>query len=139
VIKRSDNGKATVVARYMDWKHGLEDMRSNLWLFPRGMNRQGLAGEKSLSWTAKYGSVIPPAYDLVSTDGMNEKSLACHMLWFAESHYGKRDESNPGLSISLWLQFLLDNFGNVKDTLDYVEGHPLGQIHRQHDGELCVT
>lgn len=121
VIKWSDNGKATVVARNMDW---LEDMKSNLWLFPRGMSRPGLAGENSLTWTAKYGSIITSAYDLASTDGMNEKSLACHMLWLAESDYGKRDKSIPGLPISLWLQFFLDSFANVKEALGYVEGHP---------------
>lgn len=88
-------------------------MKTNLWLFPRGMNREGLARKSSLSWTSKYGMVIPSAYDLASTDGMNEKSLACHMLWLAESDYGKRDENIPGLSVSLWLRFFLDNFANV--------------------------
>ena len=97
VIKWSDNGTAIVVASNMDW---LENMRSNLWLFPRGINREGLAGKNSLTWASKYGSVITSAYDLASTDGMNEKSLACHMLWLAESDYGRRDEKIPGLSVS---------------------------------------
>jgi penicillin V acylase-like amidase (Ntn superfamily) len=121
VIKWSDNNTAVVVARNMDW---LEDMKSNLWLFPRGMNRNGLAGKNSLTWTSKYGSVITSAYDLASTDGMNEKSLACHLLWLAESDYGKRDERIPGLSISLWLQFFLDNFASVKEAVAYAENNP---------------
>ena len=45
VIKWSDNGTATVVARNMDW---MEDTKSNLWLFPRGISRVGLAGQNSL-------------------------------------------------------------------------------------------
>ncbi|MFZ1876699.1 MAG: linear amide C-N hydrolase [Nitrososphaeraceae archaeon] len=121
VIKWSDNGTAIVVARNMDW---LENMRSNLWLFPRGINREGLAGKNSLTWASKYGSVITSAYDLASTDGMNEKSLACHMLWLAESDYGRRNENIPGLSVSLWLQFVLDNFANVDEVVTYVENHP---------------
>jgi penicillin V acylase-like amidase (Ntn superfamily) len=121
VIKWSDNNTAVVVARNMDW---LEDMKSNLWLFPRGINRDGLGGKNSLTWTSKYGSVIMSAYDLASTDGMNEKSLACHLLWLAESDYGKRDERIPGLSISLWLQFFLDNFATVKEAVAYVGKHP---------------
>jgi penicillin V acylase-like amidase (Ntn superfamily) len=121
VIKWSDNGTAIVVARNMDW---LEDMRSNLWLFPQGISREGLARKNSLTWISKYGSVITSAYDLASTDGMNEKSLACHMLWLAESEYGKRDENVPGLSISLWLQFFLDNFADVEEAVTYVENHP---------------
>lgn len=121
VIKWSDNGTATVVARNMDW---MEDTKSNLWLFPRGINRVGLAGQNSLTWTSKYGSVITSAYDIASTDGMNEKSLACHMLWLAESDYGKRDDNSPGLSVSLWLQFFLDNFANVDEAVAFVQDHP---------------
>ena len=121
VIKWADNGIAIVVARNMDW---LEDMKSNLWLFPRGMHRTGLAGSSSLTWKSKYGSVITSAYDLASTDGMNEKSLAGHMLWLAESDFGKRDENIPGLSISLWLQFFLDNFAKVDEAVAFVKDHP---------------
>jgi len=121
VIKWAYNGTAIVVARNMDW---LENMRSNLWLFPRGINREGLAGKNSLTWASKYGSVITSAYDLASTDGMNEKCLACHMLWLAESDYGRRNEKIPGLSVSLWLQFVLDNFANVDEAVTYVENHP---------------
>jgi choloylglycine hydrolase len=51
---------------------------------------------------------------------MNEKSLACHMLWLAESGYGRRNEKIPGL----WLQFVLDNFKNVDGAVTYVENHP---------------
>lgn len=36
----NDNGRAVLVGRNMDWK---EDLKSNLWLLPRGMKRHGLA------------------------------------------------------------------------------------------------
>jgi penicillin V acylase-like amidase (Ntn superfamily) len=121
VVKWSGNGVAQVAARNMDW---LEDMKSNLWLFPRGIQMDGLAGQNSLEWISKYGSVITSAYDFASTDGMNEKSLAGHLLWLVESDYGKRDESIPGLSISLWLQFFLDNFATVREAVEYVQDHP---------------
>jgi penicillin V acylase-like amidase (Ntn superfamily) len=77
VVKWADNGVAVVIARNMDW---LEDMKSNLWLFPRGIKREGLAGQNSLTWTSAYGSIVTSAYDMASTDGINVKSLACHML-----------------------------------------------------------
>ena len=41
--------------RNMDWN---EDMMSNLWVFPRGIRRNGLAGPNSLDWQSRYGSVI---------------------------------------------------------------------------------
>ena len=43
-----------VTGRTMDW---LNDMKSNLWAFPRGMERDGAAGANSIRWTSKYGSV----------------------------------------------------------------------------------
>jgi penicillin V acylase-like amidase (Ntn superfamily) len=121
VTRWSENGIAEVVARNMDW---LEDLKSNIWLLPRGINREGLAGKNSLKWTSKYGSIITSAYDICSTDGINEKHLAGHLLWLAESDYGKRDENIPGLSLSLWLQYFLDNFAYVKEAVNYVENHP---------------
>jgi penicillin V acylase-like amidase (Ntn superfamily) len=75
VIRWSDNGVAHVIARNMDW---VEDTKSNLWIFPRGISRDGLAGKNSLKWTSKFGSVITAAYDVSSTDGINEKGLAGH-------------------------------------------------------------
>jgi penicillin V acylase-like amidase (Ntn superfamily) len=121
VVKWSDNDVAVVVARNMDW---MEDVKSDLWVFPRGMIREGLAGQNSLTWTSKYGSVITSAYNISSTDGMNEKSLAGHMLWLAESDYGKRDENIPGLSVSLWLQLFLDNFATVNEAVSFFQEHP---------------
>lgn len=122
VTRWSENGIAEVVARNMDW---LEDLKSNIWVFPRGINREGSAGKNSVKWTSKYGSIITSAYDICSTDGMNEKNFAGHLLWLAESDYGVRDENIPGLSLSLWLQYFLDNFAYVNEAINYVEKHPL--------------
>jgi penicillin V acylase-like amidase (Ntn superfamily) len=121
VTRWSGNGIAEVVARNMDW---LEDLKSNIWLLPRGINREGLAGKNSLKWTSKYGSIITSAYDICSTDGMNEKNFAGHLLWLAESDYGQRDENLSGLSLSLWLQYFLDNFAYVNEAVNYVENYP---------------
>lgn len=68
----------TVTGRTMDW---LEDMQSNLRIFPRGMARGGHMGKESLKWTSKYGSVIASGYESGTSDGMNEKGLvAKHAL-----------------------------------------------------------
>src|SRR5262245_11424237 len=71
-----------ITGRNMDW---VEDMRSNLWAFPRGMQRDGAAGPNSIKWTSKYGSVITAAYDFATTDGMNEKGLVANVLYLAPS------------------------------------------------------
>ena len=48
-----------ITVRSMDW---MSDLGSNLWAFPRGMQRDGAAGPTSIRWTSKYGSVIATAY-----------------------------------------------------------------------------
>ncbi len=115
----ADNGQAVVVARNMDW---IEDMRTNLWAFPRGIARSGLSGDdNSLQWTSKYGSVAASSYDVGTADGVNEKGLVVNALWLAASDYGKRDPKLPGLSLSLWTQYMLDNFATVDEAVAATE------------------
>ena len=116
VYQGKDN--TVLTARSMDWK---EDTRSNLWIFPRGMKRNGEIGKNPLEWTSKYGSVVASAYDICSTDGMNEKGLVANLLWLAESEYPQWDGKKPGLSIAAWVQYILDNFATVDEAVSYVE------------------
>lgn len=116
VYQGKDN--TVLTARSMDWK---EDTRSNLWIFPRGMKRNGEIGKNPLEWTSKYGSVVASAYDICSTDGMNEKGLVANLLWLAESEYPQWNGKKPGLSIAAWVQYILDNFATVDEAVSYVE------------------
>ena len=104
-----------ITGRTMDWS---EDMHSDLWLFPKGVKRNGSAGEKSVEWTSKYGSVVVSAYNIGSADGMNEQGLVANLLYLAESNYGKPKGDVPLLSISLWAQYVLDNFATVSEAVD---------------------
>jgi choloylglycine hydrolase len=117
----SDAGRAVVAGRIMNWP---EDTRTNLWAFPRGAERVGLAGKNPLKWTAKYGSVAAGFYDTATADGVNEKGLAVSVLWLDEADYGTRDESVPGLSTTLWGQFYLDTFATVADAVKFTEATP---------------
>jgi choloylglycine hydrolase len=103
--------------RNMDWK---TEMHSNIWIFPKGMDRNGEAGENSLSWTSKYGSVVTSAFEIASTDGMNEKGLVANLLWLPEAQYPVRDENKPGLAITVWVQYMLDNFATVEEAVNFI-------------------
>lgn len=107
-----------ITARSMDWK---EDIYPNLWIFPRGMARSGETGPHSLKWTSKYGSVVASAYDICSTDGMNEKGLVANLLWLAESEYPDYDGKKTGLTIAAWVQYVLDNFSTVDAAVKDLE------------------
>jgi penicillin V acylase-like amidase (Ntn superfamily) len=112
------NKDMVITGRTMDWK---EDTRSNIWIFPRGMERNGEVGKDPMRWKSKYGSVVTSAYDICSTDGMNEKGLVANLLWLAESSYPQWDGEKPALSIAAWVQYMLDNFATVNEAVSEIE------------------
>lgn len=115
VYKGPDN--TVITARSMDWK---DEIDANIWIFPRGLERNGNVGPNSVKWTSKYGSVITSAWDIATTDGINEKGLVANVLWLVESEYPKYDPkgSARGITISAWAQYVLDNFSTVKEAVD---------------------
>jgi choloylglycine hydrolase len=110
-----------ITGRSMDWS---EDMRSNLWVFPAGIERDGNAGPRSPRWRSKYGSVVVSGYDIGSVDGMNERGLVANALYLAETQYGKPDPKRAPLAISLWAQYVLDNFSSVAQAVDALGREP---------------
>lgn len=112
----ADAGDAVVVGRNMDFH---TDLMTNLWKMPRGVTRDdGVTG--ALTWTSRYGSVIATAYDITAADGMNEAGLAAHILWLGESDYGPRDDARVQLSQAVWLQYFLDNFATVAESVAWM-------------------
>jgi len=117
----NSNERAVIVGRNMDW---FEDIRSNMWILPRGVERSGLAEVNPMRWTSTYGSVVLTTYDIGVADGVNEMGLAAHMLYLPETSVGPRDESLPGLSMSLWVQYYLDQFATVDEAVKSFETSP---------------
>lgn len=110
-----------LTGRSMDWSL---PMLSNLWIFPRGMARNGAAGPRSVEWTSKYGSVIVSGYDISTVDGMNEQGLVANLLWLLNSEYPKDDGKTPRMSLAIWAQFFLDNFATVDEAVAWLRDHP---------------
>lgn len=112
-----DANGSVIVGRNMDFHM---DLLTNLWKFPRGIERSdGVDG--SLTWKSKYGSIVATAFDLIATDGMNEEGFAGHILWLAESDYGKPEASATQLSQAVWLQYYLDNFSTVAEAVAWTK------------------
>ena len=103
-----------IVGRSMDWG---EDMMSNMWVLPRGMQRDGRGGKNTIAWESKYGSLIVTAYDIGTAEGMNEKGLVVNELALAESDYGKPPAGAKVISLSTWPQYVLDNHATVAETV----------------------
>ncbi|MDQ8034506.1 MAG: linear amide C-N hydrolase [Bordetella sp.] len=121
-----------ITARSMDWK---VDVGTNLWIFPRGMTRDGAGGPNSIRWASKYGSVIASGYDISTTDGVNEAGLMANLLWLVESDYPKPDGGKPPLAISLWAQYALDNYATVAEAVSALEKEPYTIVTDKVPGE----
>lgn len=103
-----------ITGRTMDWK---EDIGSNLYLFPRGIKRMGYNKENAVQWTSKYGSLVASGYDIGTCDGMNEKGLVASLLFLPESIYTRPNDTRPVMGMSIWTQYVLDNFATVSEAV----------------------
>jgi len=123
-VLSADNGQAVLTGRNMDWP---VNIGNELWVFPRGMKRNGLIANP-ITWTSKYGSMILASFFLpgkgATVNGMNEKGLAADALWLDKSDYGVRDERVPGLAISLWAQYIIDNYATVEEAVQALRKTP---------------
>jgi len=112
-----------IVGRGMDWNDST--MPTDLWAFPKGMERDGGIGKNPVKWTSKYGSVVASIYNAATVDGMNEQGLVGNVLYLAESDYGDPAKTGkPTLSIGAWLQYFLDNYATVKEAAEAMQDAP---------------
>ena len=111
-----------LTGRSMDWKL---PMVSNLWVFPRGMARDGAAGPRSAAWTSRFGSLIVSGYDIATADGMNEAGLVVNLLWEVEATYPEDDGFTPRVSLAVFPQYLLDRYATVAEAVDDLRTNPV--------------
>lgn len=130
VVYHGPNG-TYLTGRSMDFD---APMTSNLWVFPRGMERHGAAGPRAVQWTSSYGSLIVSAYDIAAVDGMNEAGLNANLLWLADTRYPEDDGTTPRLSLSLWAQYFLDQFATVAEAVEHANATPLQVVSGEIPG-----
>ncbi len=111
-----------LTGRSMDWKL---PMVSNLWVFPRGMARDGAAGERSATLTSRYGSLVVSGYDIATADGMNEEGLVVNLLWEVEAAYPEDDGTTPRISLSAFPQYMLDRYATVAEAVADLRENPV--------------
>lgn len=117
VLHVSKDNKFIITGRNMDW---FERYPGSLWKFPRGISRDGLNKQNSLKWTSKYGSIVmvqTASGQSGAMDGINEEGLVANLLYLTETSYGKRDITRKGVSTSIVIQYILDNFKTVDEAI----------------------
>lgn len=106
-----------ITGRTMDWMD--PSAKTALWVFPKGMKRDGGVGTNPIKWTSKYGSIATSFYDLGTADGMNEAGLVANLLYLKETEWGDAAATNkPTLSAGAWAQYFLDNYATVKEVVE---------------------
>lgn len=110
------DAQSALVARNMDWE---ETIPTQFRIYPRGMEHHGNVSDGlSLRWTSKYGSLVVASYeDAIVSEGINEAGLSVHLLTMSDSDYGQRDKNTPGISLRMWAQYYLDQFGSVAEAV----------------------
>lgn len=74
--------------------------------------------DNTVKWTSSYGSVVTAGYDIGVCDGMNEKGLVANLLFLAESDYHRPGDNRPVMGLSIWTQYVLDNFSTVDEAVE---------------------
>jgi choloylglycine hydrolase len=120
------NDLAVFAGRTMDFPVSTEPM---ITVLPRGIQHDGglFAGERidevnPAVWTSKYGSIVTSVYGAGTADGVNEKGVAMHLLYFIPADFGARDPSKGGLQAALWGQYVLDNAASVEEAITLLDG-----------------
>jgi penicillin V acylase-like amidase (Ntn superfamily) len=110
----------------MDWA---EDPGTDLWAFPREMERDGGMGDGSIKWKSKYGSVIASFYNIATVEGMNDAGLVANALYLVESDYGDaKGSGKPLISVGAWTQYVLDNYGTVAEAVAALSQEPFAIV-----------
>lgn len=95
-----------IVGRSLDWKTPIP---TNLYVYPRGMAKQGNTVDGSIKWISKYGAVYAVSYDGGITEGMNEKGLVINGLFCKGTVYVNEETANrPAMSMAMFVGWLLD-------------------------------
>ena len=97
-----------ITGRGMDWSDPTAPF--SIFSFPRGLERTGAPVDNTITWRAKYGSVVCSMYGAATADGMNEQGLVANVLYksmgFVVTEEGPAEEigfERPSISMELKL------------------------------------
>lgn len=85
---------------------------------PRGVGHNGGSEENAAQWKTKYGSVVIYADSIFPMDGLNEKGLSGHTLFYTDgSQVQQNNLDKPVIETQAWLSYILDNFATVDEAV----------------------
>ena len=110
-----------VIARCLDWKTPIP---TNLYVYPRGIEKESSDQAGAIHWTSKYGAVYAVSYDGGITEGMNEKGLVVNGLFCKGSVYSNPStEGRPPMSLAVFVAWLLDLNATTDECVEVLQKH----------------
>ena len=115
------NDSLYIVARSLDWKTPIP---TNLYVYPRGMEKKGSAKPGAVTWTSKYGAVYAVSYDAGITEGMNEKGLVVNGLFCKGTVFSSpATKGRAPISLSMFVGWLLDTCETTDEVAALLKAH----------------
>ena len=139
VYQGADGDKPVVmVGRTLDWRTPIP---TNIYVYPRGVEKESMSQEPCLHWRSKYGSVIAVGYDVGVTEGMNEAGLVMNGLFCKGTIYtvAPKDSETPVMSLAMIVSFFLDNFQSVDEADAWLKVNRFGINGQTFDGGTVST
>ena len=139
VYQGADGDKPVVmVGRTLDWRTPIP---TNIYVYPRGVEKESMSQEPCLHWRSKYGSVIAVGYDGGVTEGMNEAGLVMNGLFCKGTIYtvAPKDSETPVMSLAMIVSFFLDNFQSVDEADAWLKVNRFGINGQTFDGGTVST
>lgn len=110
-----------IVGRSLDWKTPIP---TNLYVYPRGMEKYSDNKPGAIKWTSKYGAVYAVGYDGGVTEGMNEKGLVVNGLFCKGTVYSNPStKGRPPMSLSMFVAWLLDQNATTDECVEVLKKH----------------
>lgn len=110
-----------IVGRSLDWRTPIP---TNLYVYPRGIEKVGNTGDNVVRWKSKYGAIYAVSYDAGVTEGMNEKGLVVNALFCKGTVYSNAEtENRPGMSLAMFVAWILDQNATTKEAVEVIRKH----------------
>ena len=121
-----------IVGRSLDWKTPIP---TNLYVYPRGMQKVSSDRAGAISWTSRYGAVYAVSYDGGITEGMNEKGLVINGLFCKGTVYeNAQTAGRPPMSLAVFVAWMLDTHETTDEVVATLKKHDFNISGQTFDG-----
>lgn len=131
------NDSLYIVGRSLDWKTPIP---TNIYVYPRGMEKKGSDKPGAVSWTSRYGAVYAVGYDGGVTEGLNEKGLSVNGLFCKGTVYENDSTSGrPAMSLAMFPAWLLDMHATTAECVATIRAHKFSLSGADFDNGTGAT